>query len=101
MESGKQKRKRKREKLTCLVCKRSFDDDYRHEHNKKYHDNLLKAGKSIAYKVAGAPANPFILAAQIHSRKVRLGKSLILTCNASINTGGNKQHLPKTPYICK
>lgn len=53
MESGKQKRKWKREKLTCLECKRSFDDDYRHEHNKKYHDNLLKAGKSIAYKVAG------------------------------------------------
>ena len=84
MESGKQKRKRKMEKLTCLVCKRSFGDDYRHEHNKKYHDNLLKAGKSIAYKVAGAPANPFILAAQIHSQKLRLGKSLILTCNASI-----------------
>ncbi|CAB4038232.1 Hypothetical predicted protein, partial [Paramuricea clavata] len=26
--------------------------------------------KSISYKVAGAPANPFILAAQIHSQKV-------------------------------
>ena len=29
MDSGKQKRKRKREKLTRLVCNRSFDDDYR------------------------------------------------------------------------
>jgi hypothetical protein len=69
------KRKRiKREKLTCLDCNRSFDDDYRHEHNKKYHNNLLKAGKSISYKVAGAPANPFILAAQTHSQKVWLEK---------------------------
>jgi hypothetical protein len=64
------KKKRKR----ILDCNRSFDDDYRHEHNKKYHNNLLKAGKSISYKVAGASANPFILAAQTHSQKVRLEK---------------------------
>jgi hypothetical protein len=77
MDSSKQKRKRKREKLTCLVCNRSFDDDYRHEHNKKYHNDLLKTGKSVSYKVAGAPANPFILAAQIHSQKVRLDKKIL------------------------
>ncbi|XP_028418765.1 zinc finger MYM-type protein 1-like [Dendronephthya gigantea] len=75
MESSKGKRKRKREKLTCLVCNRSFDDDYRNEHNKKYHDDLLKAGKSISYKVAGAPANPFVLAAQIHKEKVSQTKN--------------------------
>ena len=76
MDSSKQKRKQKREKLTCLVCNRSFDDDYRREH-KKYHNDLLKSGKSVSYKVAGAPANPFILAAQIHSQKVRLDKKIL------------------------
>ena len=39
--------RRKIEKLTCLVCNLLFDDDYRHEHNKKYHNDLLKTGKSV------------------------------------------------------
>jgi transposase-like protein len=30
-------RKRKRQKLKCSVCNRTFDDDYRLEHNQKYH----------------------------------------------------------------
>ena len=65
MDNTQRKRKRKR---TCLVCKQSFDDDYRQEHNKKYHKDLLKAGEFIAYKAAGAPANPFVLAAQRHKK---------------------------------
>ncbi|CAB3980670.1 Hypothetical predicted protein, partial [Paramuricea clavata] len=52
--------KRKRTKLRCLVCQQTFDDDYRKEHNKKYHANLLKVGTSIAYETVGAPANPFV-----------------------------------------
>jgi hypothetical protein len=60
MEKNQLKRKRKRTKLRCLVCQQTFDDDYRKQHNKKYHANFLKVGTSIAYETVGAPANPFV-----------------------------------------
>ncbi len=54
-------KKRKRIKLQCLVsdCNAEFDDDYRHSHNKKYHQNLLTANKNIPYQVAGAIKSPW------------------------------------------
>ena len=62
MNKDQLKRKRNRIKLTCLVCKQTFDDDYGQKHNKKYHGDLLKEGKRIGYETVGAPANPFVLA---------------------------------------
>ncbi len=54
-------RKRKRIKLKCLVagCNQTFDDDYRANHNRKYHKDLLTRSSSIPYDVVGAPKNPF------------------------------------------
>ena len=61
MEKPQLKRKRIRTKITCRVCQQTFDDDYRKQHNKKYHRDLLQQGKHIPYETAGARANPFVL----------------------------------------
>ena len=53
------KRKRKRIKLRCLVCKDVFDDDYRLKHNRKKHADLLGKNKAIGYETFGALASPF------------------------------------------
>ena len=47
MEKTQLKRKRIRAKITCRVCQQTFDDDYRKQHNKKYHGDLLQQGKHI------------------------------------------------------
>ncbi len=61
MEKKQLKRKRIRTKLRCRVCQQTFDDDYRKQHNKKYHGNLLQQGKHIPYETVGARANPVVL----------------------------------------
>ena len=61
MEKTQLKHKRIRTKITCRVCQQTFDDDYRKQHNKKYHGDLLQQGKHIPYETAGARANPFVL----------------------------------------
>ena len=40
-------RKRKRYKTKCSVCNRTFDDDYRLEHNRKYHPLYQKENKHV------------------------------------------------------
>lgn len=52
-------RKRVRHKVTCGVCNRTFDNDYRNSHNKKYHEDMLRNRKHIKYSVVGAPESPF------------------------------------------
>jgi hypothetical protein len=52
-------------KRQCLVCDRIFDDDYRKEHNLKYHKAMVSNHQQIWYQVAGAPANPFAAAASV------------------------------------
>jgi hypothetical protein len=49
----------KRVKLECLICKATFDSDYRTIHNFKRHSNLMKQRKSIPYQTVGARMNPF------------------------------------------
>ena len=51
--------KRRRIKLKCLVCSRVFDNDYRIEHNNKYHPEYRKQKKLVPYETLGAPKNPF------------------------------------------
>ena len=60
-------KKRKRVKLQCGVCKRIFDDDYRAEHNKKYHKNYLDSKRLVPYHNVGAP-KPSQLFASVHAR---------------------------------
>ena len=69
MSNSQEKQKRKRTKLECEVCHRAFDDDYRQQHNKKYHEDMFSQGKYIGYKLEGAPANPFALAASARKSK--------------------------------
>ena len=52
----------KRRKVECLICKATFDSDYRKKHNEKHHRDVVQAHRNIPYQVAGAPANPFTLA---------------------------------------
>lgn len=42
--------KRRSVKLKCLVCTRVFDDDYRADHNNKYHPEYRKQNKIVPYK---------------------------------------------------
>jgi hypothetical protein len=63
-------RKRKRHKIKCLLCKRTFDDDYRVEHNKKYHPLYKKENKHVPYEVFGAAKNPFEAAKRKQSLQV-------------------------------
>ena len=48
-------RKRKRKKIRCLECSRTFDDDYRKTHNKQSHQDLIDARKNIRFEEVGAP----------------------------------------------
>ena len=52
-------RKRKRVKLKCLVCGRAFDDDYRTDHNTKYHPEYKSENRLVPFETLGAPKNPF------------------------------------------
>ena len=70
MSNNQEKRKRKRRKLACEVCHRAFDDDYREQHNKKYHADMISQGKYIGYKLEGAPANPALAASAQKSKRV-------------------------------
>jgi hypothetical protein len=54
-----------------------FNSDYRHEHNRKYHLQLLSANKSIPFETLNAPKNPFVAAAAYTSRKKRSSTTLI------------------------
>ena len=51
--------KRRRIKVNCLVCSRVYDNDYRIEHNNKYHPEYRKQNKLVPYETVGAPKNPF------------------------------------------
>jgi len=46
--------KRKRIKLECLECGKTFDNDYKQKHEKNIHN-----GKKVGTKHFGAPKNPF------------------------------------------
>ena len=70
--------KRRRVKLKCLVCTRVFDNDYRVDHNNKYHPEYRKQNKIVPYEELGAPKNPFEAA----KRKQRLQES----CEERIET---------------
>ena len=60
---------RKRRKVECILCHRTFDSDYLTRHNRKYHaDRLKKHQQHIPYKNAGAPANPF----QVSNRHISI-----------------------------
>lgn len=48
--------KRKRTKLQCEQCEKTFDDDYRKQHEEKYHN-----GKRMHVKTVGAPSSPFAI----------------------------------------
>ena len=64
-------RKRKRYKIKCSVCNRTFDDDYRLEHNRKYHPLYQKENKHVPYKVLGAAKKPFEAAKRKQSLQVQ------------------------------
>lgn len=65
-------RKRKRQKLKCSVCNRTFDDDYRLEHNQKYHPLYQKENKHVPYEVFGAAKKPFEAAKKKQSLQVQV-----------------------------
>ena len=46
--------KRKRIKLECLECGKTFDNDNKQKHEKNIHN-----GKKVRTKYFGAPKNPF------------------------------------------
>ena len=50
---------RRQIKIKCLVCSRVFDNDYRIEHNNKYHPEYRKQNKLAPYEILGAPNKPF------------------------------------------
>jgi len=59
--------KRTREKLKCKVknCPQPvFDNDYRQEHNRKYHADMLGESRGVPFEKLGAPADPFQAAAK-------------------------------------
>ena len=58
----------KRRKVECLICKATFDSDYRKKHNEKLHRDMVQAHRNIPYQVAGAPANPFTLAKEMSDK---------------------------------
>ena len=41
------------------MCSRVFDNDYRIEHNNKYHPEYRKQNKLVPYETVEAPKNPF------------------------------------------
>ena len=55
---GKQK-KIYRYKIKCFECNDTMDSDYRLEHNKSYHADLVKKNKAMRYEKFNAPRNPF------------------------------------------
>lgn len=76
--------KRKRVKLECLLCEKSFhnrffDDDYKRIHDKKYHSQLITQGKSIPVQAVGAPENPFVAAAQAAKKRTPISSTSTIT----------------------
>ena len=59
MEGEGQSKKQKRYKVQCGLCKKTFDSDYRLNHNKKYHSDYVKGKRPILFYTAVAPLNPF------------------------------------------
>ena len=62
---------RKRYKIKCSVCNRNFDDDYRLEHNRKYHPLYQNENKHVPYEVLGAAKNLFEAAKRKQSLQVQ------------------------------
>ena len=63
--------KPKRRKIVCCLCgpnSKPFDSDHRIKHNKRHHPKEHYGHKSIQFKDAGAPANPFAIAALARSK---------------------------------
>ena len=57
-EKDRQK-KQKRYKVQCGLCKKTFYNDYRPNHNKKYHSDYVKGKRPIPFHIPRAPLNPF------------------------------------------
>ena len=74
------KKKRKRIKIKCLVCKSTFNDDYRSEHNRKIPADYMKSRTCIPYEEVGAPQHKsfFSPAAPTTSTATRPEEVLIL-----------------------
>ena len=63
MEGEGRSKKRKRYKVQCGLCKKTFDNDYRSNHNKKYSD-YVKGKRPILFHTAVALLNPFTVASK-------------------------------------
>ena len=72
MSSSNAPRKRNRVKLRCLLCRRTFDNDYKVEHNTKYHADYTKKSKLVPYEELGAVKNPFEAASASKKQRLRL-----------------------------
>ena len=66
------KRKRRRIKLRCLVCREVFDDDHSPKHNQRKHAQLLAQNKFIVYEQVNAIANPFAFSQRKMEVKLRI-----------------------------
>ena len=51
--------KAKRHKIECLVCRRTFDSDYRTCHNEKYHRKMIAGNETVPYKILVSQLNSF------------------------------------------
>eukprot|EP00794_Sanderia_malayensis_P013076 gene13076-14419_t len=59
----------KRRKIECLLCKRTFDSDYRSRRNKKYHAQKIKKHQHVPYQQLGSRTNSFQIASSSSSSK--------------------------------
>ena len=59
MEREGPSKKQKRYKVQCGLCKKTFYNDYRPNHNKKYHSDYVKGKRPIPFHIPRAPLSPF------------------------------------------
>ena len=68
MEGQGPSKKPKSYKVQRGLCKKTFDNDYRSNHNKKYHSDYVKVKGPIPFHTAGAPLNPFTAVSKKRAR---------------------------------
>ena len=68
-------KKRIRGKLRCLLCQKTFDNDYRISHNRKYHLDYMNMKRHVPYETIDALKSPFEIMAK-KQRKIVDDKSM-------------------------
>ena len=59
---------KKRYRVQCGLSKKTSDNDYRPNHNKKCHNHQVKIKQPILFHTAGGPLNPFTVVSKKRAR---------------------------------